>query len=79
MINYQIISCYKNIFDKKYYIYNYGFYFSFFLIFLIFILMFSYCFTGQKSIKLQYFHKEPNLKKIKEQENNFNKIKDTLA
>ena len=73
MINYQIVSCYEKISDKKNYIYNYGFYFSFCLIFLIFILLLSYCFIGQKSIKLQYFHKEPNLKKIKEQKNNFNK------
>ena len=77
MINYQIIGCYKKISDKSNYIYNFGFYFSFCLIFLISILMLSYCFTGQKSIKLQYFHKEPNLKKIRLQEINFNKIEDT--
>ena len=71
MINYQIILCYKLIFNIENYFYNFGFYASLCIILLIIILLFSYCFVGKKSIKLEYLKNGPNLKEIKKQELEF--------
>ena len=51
MINYQIITCYKNVFILKSYINNYGFFVDFFLFGLILINLFIYQFIERKVIK----------------------------
>ena len=71
MINYQIITCFKNIFILKSYINNYGFFVGFFLFGLILINLFIYQFRGRKVIKRIYFKKEP---KDKETNNTSSKI-----
>ena len=73
MINYQIFTCFDNIFNIKNYFYNFGFYIGFCLVLVILVSMLVFLFYGKKNIKLEYLHKEPNMKKIKEIEENFNK------
>ena len=68
MINYKIIPCYNTIFDINNYSQNYGFFIESFLYFIIFICMLIYCCKGRDSIKLEYLHKEPNMKEIKQKE-----------
>ena len=64
MINYQIVVCYKNLFNKNNYFYNFGFYVGCFLLTLIFILLFVYIFIGRTSLRLEILHKQPRKKEI---------------
>ena len=73
MINYQIITCYTNFFDFNNYFHNYGFYTGFFLTLIILISMIVFIFYGNNIVKRQFLHKEPDMKRIKELEINFNK------
>lgn len=81
LINYKIIVCYDRILDINNYRNNFGFFVGIFLYLGIFICMLIYFFKGTKSIKLEYLHREPNIKQIKEIErqfsikNNIKKIK----
>ena len=71
MINYQIFSCYKLIYEIKNYFYNFGFYFSFGINFLNIILLCIYHTVGRKKIKIDFLHHEPNVNKRKEFEKKF--------
>ena len=73
MINYQIITCYTNFFDINNYFHNYGLYTGFFLTLIILISMIVFIFYGNNIVKRQFLHKEPDMKRIKELEINFNK------
>ena len=74
LINYQIIKCFKLIFDKKNYINNYGFYINGFLFFLVTISMFLYHTIGKKEIRIEYFRKRPKINNL----NNKNKDKNNI-
>jgi len=71
MINYQIFSCYKLVFEIKNYFYNFGFYYAFGINFINIILIFIYHTVGRKKIKIDFFHHEPNVWKTKEIEEKF--------
>ena len=73
MINYQIIICYKLLLNINNYFYNLGFYIGFCFLLLFINLFLIYYFIGRRSIKLEYLRKEPDMKKIKQLEIEFNK------
>ena len=74
MINYQIIPCYKLLFNINNYFHNYGFYVGLSLNLAIILFSFIYCFCGKKSIKLQYLHYMPKVNDIRNMEKDFNNI-----
>ena len=73
MINYQIITCYKNLFDIKNFYNNFGFYIGFGLILIIFTLMVVFVSCGRNVIERQFLHKEPKEIEVKQIERNFSK------
>ena len=73
ILNYRIIICYEKLYDINSYVYNFGFYIGALLFCSFIILYIIYRCFGKKSIKMQYFNKEPNMKEIKELERQFEK------
>ena len=73
LVNYKIVVCYEKLFDINNYVYNFGFYIGSLLFCLFIILFIIYRFFGRKTIRIQYFKKEPNMKEIKEMEREFSK------
>ena len=66
MINYKIVTCYKKFLDIKNYSYNFGFYIRAFLTLTMIPFSFIFLILGKKSIRRQYFSKEPNKTEAKE-------------
>ena len=71
LINYQVFTCHKLIFQKKSYINNAGFYVGISLLFLITVMISIFIKNGNKHIRIAYFKNEPDDLEIKNQERNF--------